>query len=193
MPDLQHRSMFRRTPNARSNLERPLNLRYVLLSWFPQLRLPNVRRQGMETMTTVLAQTHLASTLVLIGIIWTVQLVHYPLMALVGEEHFIAYEAAHAPRMAAVVMLPWTLQGISTLGLLLVRPSGVPLVLLLAAAVISAIPVLVTVLASVPAHARLCAGFDARVHHRLVRSNWLRTLAWTAQAPIAVAILVRAG
>jgi hypothetical protein len=145
------------------------------------------------TGTTLLVTAHLASTLVLVGIIWTVQVVHYPLMALVGEERFVAYEAAHAPRMAAVVMLPWSVQGVTTAGLLLARPAGVPGPLLAAAAVAAAVPVLVTVLASVPAHGRLARGFDGAVHRRLVATNWLRTAAWTAHAPIAVAIMVTAG
>jgi hypothetical protein len=140
-----------------------------------------------------LALIHLSSTLVLVGIIWTVQVVHYPLMALVGDDRFIAYESAHSPRMAAVVMMPWAVQGATTLGLLLTRPSGVPTWLLLAAAVAAAIPLLVTVTASIPAHVRLGSGFDTAVHRRLVRTNWIRTAAWTAHVPIAVAILVRAG
>jgi hypothetical protein len=146
---------------------------------------------GSAAMTLVIV--HLASTLMLVGVIWTVQVVHYPLMALVGPDRFVAYEAAHAPRMAAVVMLPWTLQGLTTIGLLITRPSGVPLGLILAAGVAAAVPVVVTVAESVPAHRSLSAGFDAAVHRRLVRTNWLRTAAWTAHAPIAVALLVRAG
>jgi hypothetical protein len=147
----------------------------------------------MMDVTNLLVLTHAASTLVLVGIIWTVQIVHYPLMALVGTQRFVAYESAHAPRMAAVVMLPWTLQGATTAGLLIARPSALPWWLVLGAAIAAAVPVLVTVTASVPAHARLGLGFDASVHRRLVRTNWIRTAAWTAHAPIALAMVVRAG
>jgi hypothetical protein len=145
---------------------------------------------GMETF---LVLAHAASTLFLAGTIWTVQVVHYPLMALVGEERFITYAAAHSPRMAGVVMVPWTVQGITTAWLLAARPEDVPLLLILSAAVAAAVPVLVTVVASVPSHVRLATGFDATAHRRLVRTNWIRTFAWTAHAPIALAILVRAG
>ena len=146
----------------------------------------------MDVTTAVLVLGHLISTLVLVGIIWTVQVVHYPLMALVGEERFVAYEAAHSPRMAAVVMIPWTVQGLTTLGLLVARPAGVPAALVVIAAIAAAVPVIATVLASVPAHVALGSGFDAAVHRRLVRTNWIRTIAWTAHAPVAVAILVAA-
>jgi hypothetical protein len=142
---------------------------------------------------TFMVLAHAASTLILVGMIWTVQVVHYPLMALVGEDRFVAYAGAHSPRMAAVVMVPWTVQGVTTAWLLLARPAGVALWLVMAAAIAAAVPVIVTVVASIPAHARLATGFDTDVHRRLVRTNWIRTLAWTAHAPIAVAILVRAG
>ena len=141
---------------------------------------------------TTLVIGHLASTLILVGIIWTVQVVHYPLMALVGEDRFAAYESAHSPRMAAIVMVPWTVQGLTTVGLLMARPTGVPVALLLAAAAAAAVPVVVTVVASVPAHVALGSGFDPAVHRRLVRTNWIRTAAWTVHAPIAVAILLSA-
>ena len=146
----------------------------------------------MLVVSMMLAMGHLTSTLVLVGIIWTVQVVHYPLMTLVGEDRFVAYEAAHSPRMAAVVMIPWTVQGVTTAGLIVMRPEGVPLTLVLAAAVAAAVPVIVTVAASVPAHVALGSGFDPAVHRRLVRTNWIRTIAWTVHAPVAVAILVSA-
>jgi len=120
---------------------------------------------------------HLVSSLMMVGMIWTVQIVHYPLMALVGPERFAAYEAAHAPRMATVVVLPWMVQGLTTAWLLVAPPAGVPTALIFAAAVAALVPVVVTVLASVPAHTRLAAGFDADVHARLVATNWIRTIA----------------
>lgn len=144
-------------------------------------------------MQDVLLIAHVTSALVLVGLIWTVQVVHYPLMAAVGEERFVAYEAAHAPRMAAVVMLPWTLQGLTTLGLLLAGPDGVASWSVAVAAVTAAVPVLVTVMWSVPSHARLAGGFDAATHARLVRTNWIRTWSWTAHGANAVAMLVTAG
>jgi hypothetical protein len=143
--------------------------------------------------TGLIVIAHLVGSLTMVGIIWTVQIVHYPLMALVGPERFTTYEAAHAPRMTTVVLLPWTVQGVTAIWLLVAPPAGVPAALILATAVTALVPVAVTVLASIPAHTRLAAGFDADVHARLVGTNWIRTLAWTAHAVLAVAVLVTAG
>jgi len=155
--------------------------------------LAHVLRRTTTDGADVIVSAHLVSSMAMLGIIWTVQVVHYPLMALVGPERFAAYEAAHAPRMAAVVMLPWTVQALTTGWLLVAPPTGVPFVLIAAAAVSAAVTVLVTVLVSVPAHTRLADGFQADVHARLVATNWIRTGAWTAHAVLAVAIEVTAG
>jgi hypothetical protein len=140
---------------------------------------------------TVVVLAHLVSTLVMVGVIWTVQLVHYPLMALVPPDRFVAYEHAHAPRMAGLVLLPWSVQGLTTAWLLLAPPAAAPYGLVVAAAVAASIPVVVTIAASVPAHTRLARGFDVSVHRRLVRTNWLRTAAWTAHGAIALVLTVR--
>jgi hypothetical protein len=134
---------------------------------------------------------NLASTLVLVGVIWTVQVVHYPLMALVGREYFIPYQSAHAPRMASVVMLPWAMQGVTTAWLLIDRPTTVSAALVWSGATAALVTVVVTMVASVPAHGRLGTGFDTEVHARLVRTNWLRTAAWSAHAAIATVITAR--
>lgn len=206
MPEVLRSIPVRRTPNARSNLERTLNaeggdgacVRTVvrtrgLACVLRGARTPCDEEDVVGTATTVVVLAHAVSTLVLVGIIWTVQWVHYPLMALVGRERFAAYEQAHAPRMAAVVMLPWTVQGATTAWLLVAPPTGTPRWLIAAAAVTAAVPVLVTVVASVPAHGRLATGFDAEVHRRLVATNWLRTAAWSVHGAIAVAIALTAG
>jgi hypothetical protein len=43
----------------------------------------------------------------------------------------------------------------------------------------------------VPAHRRLEARFDAAVHRRLTRTNWVRAGAWTARSAMAGAMLAR--
>ena len=45
-------------------------------------------------------------------------------------------------------------------------------------------------LVQVPLHRRLQGGFDAAAHRRLVRTNWLRTAAWTLRAALALRLAV---
>lgn len=132
-----------------------------------------------------------AATVWLAGMIWTVQVVHYPLFALVGEDGFSAYAAAHTTRISLLLLGPWAVQGVTTAWVLLSRPRGVPWWMVLAAAAAAAATVVVTVAVSVPQHDVLGDGFDAHAHARLVWTNWWRTLAWSVHAVLAVWMLVR--
>jgi hypothetical protein len=132
-----------------------------------------------------------ASTLWLAGMIWTIQVVHYPLFALVGDDRFPAYASSHSTRISLLLLGPWAVQGVTTVWILLARPQGVPWWMVLVAAAAAATTVLVTVIASVAQHEVLGQGFDARAHAVLVRSNWVRTLAWSVHAGLALWMLVR--
>jgi hypothetical protein len=49
---------------------------------------------------------HLAVTLFMLGVIWFVQVVHYPLFAKVGQEGFTLYSKAHSHLTGYVVGPP---------------------------------------------------------------------------------------
>ncbi|MTV27054.1 hypothetical protein FTX61_16765 [Nitriliruptoraceae bacterium ZYF776] len=141
---------------------------------------------------TVVVLTHVVATWFLVGLVWTVQVVHYPLFAGVGSAGFAAYAARHSTRITAVLAVPWALEGITTAWLLVDRPPGVPVWLPWLGAVAAAAPVVLTVAAAVPAHRQLGRGFDAEVHRRLMRCNAWRTAAWTAHGVVAAAIVLTA-
>lgn len=138
----------------------------------------------------LLLAVHLAATASMVGLIWFVQVVHYPLMAAVGADHFTDYERDHQRLTSLVVGPLMATEGVSAVWLAVAPPDGVgralPLVGLALLAVIQAS----TVLLQVPQHAALSAGFDAVRHRRLVRTNWVRTIGWTARGVLAVAMVL---
>lgn len=128
-------------------------------------------------------------TLPLVGLIWTVQVVHYPLFAGVGGEGFAAYERNHANRITFVVA-PLMLAELVVSGWLAWRvPAGVPTWWCYVGAGLTAAIWASTYFLSVPLHARLAAGFDAAAHARLVATNWPRTVLWTLRGLLALAML----
>ncbi len=132
---------------------------------------------------------HLVAVSWLAGLVWVVQLVVYPAFRTVGPTAvWPAFHAAHGRAMAAAVVVPWAVQGATLAVLLLRRPAGVPLALVLVAAALGLATVAVTVLASVPAHGRLVP-YDRATADRLIATNWLRTAAWTGGAACALALL----
>jgi hypothetical protein len=125
---------------------------------------------------SVLFFAHAAATWALVGLIWTVQLVHYPLFAEVGAEHFSAYHARHTRQITWVVA---PLMGAELVSAALLFAEGHREPWFLAAGVALALNWLSTWLVQIPLHNRLAAGFDSEAHRRLVKTNWLRTAAWT--------------
>ena len=128
---------------------------------------------------------HLASTLALVGLIWTIQLVHYPLMARVGAD-FVAYHSDHCARIAWLVAPLMGLEALTSILLLAQRPAGVSATWAWVGIGLVALIWISTALLSVPEHSRLQQGFDAAAVERLVRTNWIRTVAWTVRGVLVV-------
>ena len=143
-------------------------------------------------MIDVLLLTHAAATLFLVGLIWFVQIVHYPLMARVPVSGFAAYEHEHRNRTTFVVAPTMLIEALTAAMLLVVVPPSSGRILPAIGMALLAVNWLSTFLVQVPLHARLASGFDAAAHRRLVLSNWLRTLAWTGRG-VLVLVMLRAG
>ena len=136
---------------------------------------------------SALLWTHAAATTGLAGLVWVVQVVVYPSFRAAGPTAaWPAVHAHHTRAMAAVVTLPWAVQGATLAALLLRLPDGVPVPLLLLTGVLAATTVIVTGVWSVPLHGRLARGYDEALAGRLITTNWLRTLAWTGGAACAL-------
>ena len=132
---------------------------------------------------------NLAGTALMVGFIWTIQLLTYPMMAAVPDEGFVAYELMHRNRVTALLAVLAPAEIIATAGVV-VFVDDVPGWLAIGAAVLLFALWLSTLLFYAPLHMRLSTGFDAVVHRRLVRINWIRTVAWTARGAAAVAMIV---
>lgn len=129
---------------------------------------------------------HLLSTIGMFGVIWIVQLVHYPLFDRVDTARYIEFQQAHEARISLVVV-PLMLGELATSVLLAAHYRAAPhaIVWYLGLGCVLAAWAS-TFLLSVPEHQALARGFDAAAHARLVSTNWIRTACWTAHALIAI-------
>lgn len=134
---------------------------------------------------TGLLLVHAGATVAMAGLVWFVQLVHYPLFAGVGRDEFARYEAEHTRRTTWLVAPLMLAEAATALALLAADPSALTIV----GAALLGVVWLSTALVQVPLHGRLEGGFDVEAHRRLVRSNAVRTAAWTGRAAIALALL----
>lgn len=141
----------------------------------------------------VLVVAHAVAVLFLAGLAWTVTVVVYPGFVQVGRApSWTEFHTAHSRRITYLVAPPWAVQGVTVVGLLFARPDGVSLWLVLLAGFAAAVTVLETFLGAVPVHQRLGAGFDRRLHRRLVRADGWRTAAWTVAAGLGLVMLLTA-
>ncbi|MFT4542833.1 MAG: hypothetical protein ACI835_005302 [Planctomycetota bacterium] len=129
---------------------------------------------------------HAAATLFMTGLIWFVQVVHYPLFAGVSHDRFAQYERDHTKRAGWVVGPPMLTELGTAATLIYWRPNAIPAWAVWLGLALLGIIWLSTLLQQVPEHRRLLSGFDADSHRRLVRTNWIRTFAWTTRAGLSV-------
>ena len=121
----------------------------------------------------------------LTGLIWVVQLVVYPALALVDKADFAPYHAAHTRGMGYAAGAPMVLELAlaSWLAWAAYPVWGRAIAVGQLALVLAAW--LATFFIAVPFHNRLAAhGYNYIVLDGLTRTNWLRTLAWTARASL---------
>ena len=130
---------------------------------------------------TLLLQLHAASTLAMTGLIWFVQIVHYPAYRWVPASTFQEYQRQHTRRTGWVVMPLMLTELASSVSLVwLGHPLswiGLALVVLVWAC---------TFFIQVPLHHRLTLHRDEAAIEKLILSNVIRTALWPARALLAL-------
>jgi len=133
--------------------------------------------------------THVVATWFMVGLIWTIHVVHYPLFAEVGDAAYVGFQAAHVDRIGPLLAVPWAIEGLTAAVILFGAVTShdrsflVPAVLGAAAL---GVVLVVSGFWSAPAHGELADGFDPDVHARLMTADLVRTLAWTIRGGCAV-------
>lgn len=124
----------------------------------------------------------------MMGLIWYVQLVHYPSFSFVSAENFADFHLHHSVKTGLIVM-PIMILEITTSGALWWKEGylsanaiGFYLVLLIWAS---------TFFLSVPYHNLLSLGKDVQVIDKLVATNWIRTALWTVKSLLSGWILFK--
>ncbi|MFI4855969.1 MAG: hypothetical protein ACIAQF_13435 [Phycisphaerales bacterium JB065] len=130
---------------------------------------------------------HALTTVVLAGLIWTIQVVHYPLFLRIPPDSFVPYESEHMRRITWLVGSLMLIEAASALLLIIREPASMPVWI---GAILLGVIWASTGLVQGPLHAKLARdGYDPRRIRFLVRSNWLRTAAWTARAFLVLILL----
>lgn len=122
---------------------------------------------------------HLGSCLMMVGVIWVIQLIHYPSFAYADKNQFSNLMNMHTRSISFIVVPLMLVEIYSGIILLLIHVDQVIWILnFFALATIW----LTTFFVSVPCHNKLAYGFDLPTIRKLVSTNWIRTALWTGRA-----------
>jgi hypothetical protein len=127
------------------------------------------------------------------GIIWFVQIVHYPLFRKIPPEGFTRYEQAHTVRTGVVVAPLMILELASAALLPILR---IPIASTHAYLATLGCLLLIwasTFLIQVPLHGVLEQCPDTRAMNRLVTTNWIRTMLWSARLALLAPMVLSVG
>lgn len=133
---------------------------------------------------------NLVATLFLVGLIWIVQVVHYPLFDDVGEQNYVRYQQRHQSNITYIVGPVMLIELISAFMLLWYPVAGINKSLVYCGIGLVILIWLSTALVQVPCHEKLVKGFDPAAYKWLVNSNWIRTVAWTARGGLVTWMLI---
>ena len=120
---------------------------------------------------------HLIFTSVMTGVIWVIQIVHYPSFHFVEKELYTAFQKFHMNRIS-IIVIPIMLSELIT-GLLLLLDKSSKSSLLITSFVILILIWAITGVFFSKAHNKLIIGYQELVVNQLVVMNWVRTLLWT--------------
>ena len=139
----------------------------------------------------VVLLVHVAATIFMVGVIWFVQIVHYPLFDRVGRRGFAEYSTAHSRLTGFVVGPPMLAEAATAIALVVRTPQGVPFALPVLGLVLLAVVWLSTAFLQSPRHGVLGSGFAADSYRSLVRTNWIRTVCWTGRGILVLWMAAR--
>lgn len=120
------------------------------------------------------------------GLIWIVQLVHYPSFLYVDHESFKAFQLHHVNSIDKIVIPVMVAELATSFGLawadgfFSLNALGFYIVILIWIS---------TGLFSVPAHSKLEASKDVQAIRKLVSTNWIRTILWSLKSALSLYLL----
>lgn len=125
------------------------------------------------------------------GLIWLVQVVHYPGFLRVGGEGYKGYQKYHMKNITLVVGPSMVAEAILSVAVLwYIKDLTASNIYLLSLALLVLIW-LHTALWAAPVHARLLSGYDGALIRSLININWWRTSLWSLRTALLGYILYR--
>ena len=132
---------------------------------------------------------NIASTWFMVGLIWFVQIVHYPLFGYVGSKEFGTFHEHHKILITPVVGFVMIVELVTTGILIFQIPVGIPNWTVIVGIILIGVIWISTLFLQIPYHNKLSSKFDDNVLMMLVKTNWIRTICWSLRGIIILIML----
>lgn len=125
----------------------------------------------------------------MVGLIWFVQIVHYPLFGYVGSKEFGTFHENHKILITPVVGIVMIVELVTTGILVFQIPMGIPNWTAIVGLILLGLIWFSTLFLQIPYHNKLTTKFDESVLKMLIKTNWIRTICWSLRGFIALIML----
>jgi len=132
----------------------------------------------------ILSEVHFLSTSLMVGIIWVIQLLHYPAFNFIKESDYVEFQHFHMQRISFIVVPVMILELFSAFMLVYYLRSN----LLILCLIILLFIWLITFVFFTKLHQSLLDGYDKKIVDKLVKINWSRTVLWSLRLIILIYI-----
>ena len=132
----------------------------------------------------LLLNLNFVSTSVMVGIIWIIQLLHYPTFNFISKKKYVEFQHFHMMRISFIVIPFMVLELTSAILLAYFFKAAITIILLVLLLGIWVI----TFIFFTEMHQKLTGGYDRTIVYKLVQTNWSRTALWSLRLIILLAI-----
>ena len=129
------------------------------------------------------------STWFMVGLIWLIQMVHYPLFGYVGTTEFGTFHEKHKILITPVVGIVMIAELVTTVIIMFQTPLGIPNWMGILGIMLLGVIWFSTLFLQIPYHNKLNTKFDESVLKMLIKTNWIRTICWSLRGFIALIML----
>ena len=132
----------------------------------------------------LLLKVNFISTSIMVGVIWVIQLLHYPSFHFINDQKYIEFQHFHMQRISIIVIPAMLTELASALLLAYFFESSLTIILLALVLGIWGI----TFIFFTNMHQKLTNGYDRSIFDSLVKINWSRTALWSLRLIILLSI-----
>ena len=132
----------------------------------------------------LILKVNFISTSLMVGVIWVIQLLHYPSFHFINDKKYIEFQNFHMRRISFIVIPTMLTELASALLLAYFFRSSLTIILLALLLGVWAI----TLIFFTNMHQKLTNGYNQTIVYRLVQINWSRTILWSLRLIILLSI-----